>query len=93
MNKISCECAQRLRPVETVENLCGQATKKTSDAMSLNLKPKYKSFTGSNTTREDTADLLAAVIDAIDVLNARIDALETKLDSLIAIRQLKDELP
>ena len=59
--------------------------------MSLNSKPKYKSFTGSSTTREDTAELLTAALDAIDLLSARIDALESRLASLIAIRQLKEE--
>lgn len=58
--------------------------------MSLNLTTSDKSFTGSSTTREDDTDILTAAIDAIDLLNARIEALETKLDALIAIRQLRD---
>lgn len=55
---------------------------KILDAMSLNLKtPSYKSVTRSNPSGvreavDNLNDLVAAILSAIDVINARLDALE-----------------
>lgn len=87
--KPECACGQRpvdnSRPaVENAEN----PARKILDAMSLNLKtPSYKPRTDSQPTGArdvihrlaELDSLVASILEAIDLINARIDAIENTI--------------
>ena len=71
-------------PVDSQNRPVENQVRKIFDAMSLNLKNQYKSLPRSSTTdaREAIHNLdriVGAILDALDLINARIDAVEGKL--------------
>lgn len=82
--KPECACGQR--PVENPPPAVENPARKILDTMSLNLKtPSYKPRTDLQPTgtREEIHRLneqLAAVLNAIDLINARIDAIDNQME-------------
>jgi hypothetical protein len=87
MTKIRCECAQQLRPVETVDKLGGKPPTKPAG-----FPPHAPPFQKLDYL-SDVGLIQAAVLDALDLLTARIEELEARVTSLIAIRSIRDEMP
>lgn len=84
---MECACGQQLNLWKSGENLVDKPTKKSSDAMSLTLKTT-DSLDSSNliqTTGAREADLVNALIDANQLLAARIYALENEVHDLMAL--------
>lgn len=88
-----CACGQRpvdnsQRPVDKPAN----PARKILDAMPLTSKPVYKSRTDSQSTGAHEAthnletlihnqdQIVASILQAIDLINARLDALESRIE-------------
>lgn len=68
-------------PVDSAKRPVENPARKILDAMSLNLKNQYKSLPRSSTSDAREAihnldQILGGLLDAVDLTNARIDALE-----------------
>lgn len=75
MTEILCGCADQLALWITVENPVDKLLSKIEHAMPLDSKPIY-SF---------SRDIQEAILSALDVLSARVDALEETIQTIFGI--------
>ena len=75
MIEIKCACAQSPTLWTTVENPVDKPVSKSAHAMLLSLK----------TNKELTSSIQEALLDALDLFNARLDALEHDISNILGI--------
>lgn len=80
---------QRKRYPQAVANSVGNPVDNLVRAGAVQPINLYKAFTGSRTTGEAAQEIAAALLDAIDLLNARVFACETLITEIAAALQLR----